>query len=75
MQNPIRYGSSEFVNRLFQNRRFDHAMVAFLDLLRQVMDKAVALDRDKREAQRDNIGTAGMGAIPGRGVGLKLHHQ
>jgi beclin 1 len=36
-----RYGSGDIAfGRLFQNRRFDHAMVAFLDCLRQLMDHA-----------------------------------
>ncbi|KAH8925022.1 autophagy protein 6, partial [Atractiella rhizophila] len=36
------YGSGDFgVGRLFLNRRFDHAMVAFLELLRQLMDHAM----------------------------------
>lgn len=42
----LRYGSGDFaVTRILQNRRFDMAMVAFLDCLRQIMDFVKAKDR------------------------------
>lgn len=42
----IRYGSGDFaVTRILQNRRFDMAMVAFLDCLRQAME--FVKERDK----------------------------
>lgn len=40
-----RYGSGDFaVTRLLQNRRFDMAMVAFLECLRQLVDFVTARD-------------------------------
>lgn len=42
----LRYGSGDFaVARILQNRRFDMAMVAFLDCLRQVMEFVKMNDR------------------------------
>ncbi|GAA97097.1 uncharacterized protein L969DRAFT_239199 [Mixia osmundae IAM 14324] len=38
------YGSGELFGRVFQNRRFDFAMVAFLDCLRQVIDHCTSAD-------------------------------
>lgn len=41
-----RYGSGDFqLNRLLLNRRFDQAMVAFLDCLKQLMEFIKAKDR------------------------------
>ncbi|CEQ42289.1 SPOSA6832_04077, partial [Sporobolomyces salmonicolor] len=43
------YGSGDFaVTRLLQNRRFDLAMVAFLDCLRQLSEWVVSRDRGAR---------------------------
>lgn len=43
------YGSGDFVfGRLFHNRRFDSAMVAFLDCLRQLMQHALKADPSLR---------------------------
>ena len=43
------YGSGDFVfGRLWHNRRFDSAMVAFLDLLRQLMQHALKADPSLR---------------------------
>lgn len=32
------YGSGDLIGRLLHNRRFDHAMVAVLDCLKQIID-------------------------------------
>ncbi|GAA5924071.1 hypothetical protein JCM3775_005587 [Rhodotorula graminis] len=54
------YGSGDFaVTRLLQNRRFDHAMVAFLECLRQLSDWVCARDRRVRlphAVVKDRIG-------------------
>ncbi|BGP48944.1 Vacuolar protein sorting-associated protein atg6 [Rhodotorula kratochvilovae] len=54
------YGSGDFaVARLLQNRRFDHAMVAFLECLRQLSEWVVARDRKVRlphAVVKDRIG-------------------
>ncbi|GAA5890687.1 hypothetical protein JCM8208_004962 [Rhodotorula glutinis] len=54
------YGSGDFaVTRLLQNRRFDHAMVAFLECLRQLSDWVCARDRRVRlphAVAKDRIG-------------------
>jgi beclin 1 len=39
------YGSGEIhIGRLLHNRRFDHAMVAFLDCLKQLIDYVCSQD-------------------------------
>ncbi|GAA5881413.1 hypothetical protein JCM1840_007561 [Sporobolomyces johnsonii] len=54
------YGSGDFaVTRLLQNRRFDLAMVAFLDCLRQLSEWVVSRDRSVRlphAVVKDRIG-------------------
>ncbi|GAA5922198.1 hypothetical protein JCM1841_000672, partial [Sporobolomyces salmonicolor] len=54
------YGSGDFaVTRLLQNRRFDLAMVAFLDCLRQLSEWVVSRDRGVRlphAVVKDRIG-------------------
>ncbi|GAA6042879.1 hypothetical protein JCM8097_007207 [Rhodosporidiobolus ruineniae] len=54
------YGSSDLsVTRLLQNRRFDQAMVAFLECLRQLSEWVVARDRSVRlphAVVKDRIG-------------------
>lgn len=49
------YGSSDYaLNRLFLNRRFDHAMVAMLNCLKQLSDYAEQKDRSIRLPYRIN---------------------
>ncbi|KAM0747998.1 APG6-domain-containing protein [Meredithblackwellia eburnea MCA 4105] len=55
------YGSGEInaVTRMLQNRRFDHAMVAFLDCLRQMLDFVKSRDKTFRvvhAVNKDKIG-------------------
>ncbi|GAA6064292.1 hypothetical protein JCM10212_000726 [Sporobolomyces blumeae] len=54
------YGSSDLsISRVLQNRRFDFAMVAFLDCLRQLIDYVCERDRSVRVPHRivkDKIG-------------------
>ncbi|KAF7729025.1 autophagy protein 6 [Apophysomyces ossiformis] len=49
------YGSGDFgLNRMFLNRRFDHAMVAILNCLKQLTDFAEERDRSLRLPYRIN---------------------
>ncbi|KAL8292204.1 hypothetical protein RQP46_001670 [Phenoliferia psychrophenolica] len=55
------YGSGDFnaVTRLLQNRRFDNAMVAFLDCLRQIMEFVRSKDKSVKiphVVHKDKIG-------------------
>lgn len=58
------YGSGEFhLGRILQNRRFDAAMVAFLDCLRQLMEHARSKDLSvefPQQVSKDKIGEASI---------------
>ncbi|KAG8983803.1 autophagy protein 6, partial [Tulasnella sp. 427] len=58
------YGSGEFhIGRILQNRRFDAAMVAFLDCLRQLMEYARSKDISvefPQQVTKDKIGEASI---------------
>jgi beclin 1 len=55
-----RYGSGDFgLNRMFLNRRFDHAMVSVLNCLKQLTDYAEEKDKSLRlpyRISKDKIG-------------------